>query len=524
MTILVHLLHIPGDFDLKYLVKPLALLTVIVAIIIYSIVRITFTVILSDEYTWFENIFSFMLLFGEGFILLHSIGYAIDLIRSQRHKESLVFISPKMPYPLPEVAVLLAARHEPREVLEGTFRSIMNMRYPSKNIYFLDDSSLEEYKKEAEEIAARFNLKLFRREDRHGAKAGVVNDCLKSLTEKYVVIFDADQNPMPDFLEKLVPIMESDQKLAFVQTPQFYSNITENRIARAAGYQQAVFYEYICEAKGSSEAMFCCGTNVIFRREALMAVGGMDETVVTEDFATSVKFHLAGWRSLYFDHVSTFGMGPETLGAYFQQQSRWAKGTVGVFKKVAKAFLKNPLKLKFSQWWEYFLSGTYYFVGIAFTMLMICPVAYLFFHVPSFFIHQDIYFSIFIPYFGLSLGVFFLTLKDRNYSVKSLFLGQMLTYITFPILIKSAVAALLGFQGTFAITQKGAGRALPYSRLWPQLLFLLLNYMALVWGINRWYYERDFSVLINCIWAFYHFLVMSSLFYFNVGSEDEKSS
>ncbi len=504
------------------LIKKLSLIGVIIAILVYSIVRVTFTLILSDEYTYFENVFSFMLLFGELFILLHAIGYAIDLVRSSRVDRSLFPESPKSSYPPPEVAILIAARHEPKEVLMNTFLSITNLRYTAKNVYFLDDSTLPEFKKEAEEIAEYFGLKLFRRSDRHGAKAGIVNDCLKTLTEKYVAIFDADMSPMPDFLENLVPLIDSDDKLAFVQTPQFYSNINTSRIARAAGYQQAVFYEYICEAKGSSEAMFCCGTNVIFRKDALIAVDGFDESSVTEDFATSVKFHLAGWKSLYYNHVGTFGMGPETLGAYFQQQSRWAKGTVGVFRKVLIKFLQNPLGLSLGQWWEYFLSGTYYFVGIAFTFLMICPVAYLFFQVPSFFIHQDIYFSIFVPYFGLSLGVFFLTLKERNYKVKSLFLGQMLTYITFPVLIKSSVSALFGIQGSFSITSKGKNDALPYYRLWPQILFLMANYLAFVWGLNRFYYERDFSVAINSAWALYHFFIMCGIFYFNVDSDEKK--
>jgi len=506
------------------MIKKVALIAVILAIIIYSIVRIFFTVVLSSEYTWSENVFAWMLLLGEFFILVHATGYALDLIRSGRHERTIFGQTSSLPFPLPEVAILVAARHEPKDILMNTFRSIDNIRYPAKNIYFLDDSSIESFKKEADEIAEYFGLKIFRREVRHGAKAGVVNDCVKGLKEKYVAIFDADQNPIPDFLAELVPLMEADDKIAFVQTPQFYANIQENRIARAAGYQQAVFYEYICEAKGSSEAMFCCGTNVLFRREALLSVGGMDESVVTEDFATSVKFHINGWKSLYFNHVGTFGMGPETLAAYFQQQSRWAKGTVGVFKKVVGHFLRNPFKLRFGQWWEYFLSGTYYFVGIAFTFLMICPLAYLFFHVPSFFIHEDIYFSIFVPYFALSIGVFFMTLRERNYSVKSLFMGQMLTYITFPVLIKSAVTALFGFQGTFGITEKGKGKPLPYYRLWVQLFFFMANYLALVWGVNRYFYERDFSVLINCFWALYHCLIMSSMFYFNIGSEDEKTA
>lgn len=500
---------------------------VMIAIIIYAMVRIVLTVAMAGDYTATEITFSVLLLLGELFILVHALGYAIALYRSKRHKEEVLVQKPQeLPSPLPEVAILVAARHEPREILEETFRSLNNLRYPAKKIYFLDDSSEESYRKEAEEIAARFGLQLFRRKVRHGAKAGIVNDCLKTLTEKYVAVFDADQNPKPGFLMDIVPILERDVKLAFVQTPQFYTNINVSHVAKGAAYQQSVFYEYICEAKGSKQSMFCCGTNVVFRRDALLSVGGFDEEVVTEDFATSLKLHLKGWRSLYYNHVGVFGMGPELLAAYFKQQDRWARGTVGVFRKVVWNFLKNPLGLKISQWWEYFLSGTYYFVGLAFTFLMICPIAYIFFNVPSFFIHIDIYLAVFLPYFALSLSVFIFTLRARHYKARNLFLAQMLTYITFPVLILSTLMGLFGIQGTFGITAKGKGRRMSYFSLWPQITFMTLNFAAFVWGINRFYYERDFSVLVNCFWVLYHWFVMMSVFYFNedhVAVEEQKA-
>lgn len=488
---------------------------VIIAIIIYATVRIILTLVMASEYVWSEILFSTLLLIGELFILIHALGYAMALYRSGHIKDLSEMKRGALPFPLPAVAILVAARHEPRKVLEDTFRSITNLHYPEKNVYFLDDSSDESYKKEAEEIAEKFGLKLFRRKERHGAKAGIVNDCLKTLKEKYVAVFDADQNPKQGFLMDLVPIMESDDKLAFIQTPQFYSNISDSHVAKAATYQQAVFYEYICESKGSADSMFCCGTNVIFRTQALLSVGGFDEEVVTEDFATSVKLHMSGWKSLYYNHVGTFGMGPELLSAYFKQQDRWAKGTVGVFRKVIANFFRHPFRLKLRQWWEYFLSSTYYFVGIAFTFLMICPIAYVFFNIPSFFIHTDIYVTVFLPYFSLSLGVFILTLRARHYKARNLFLAQMLIYISFPVLITASIMGLLGIQGTFGITAKGKGRRMSYLSLWPQIAFMLLNFVALVWGINRFYYERDFSVLINCFWISYHWIIMLSVFYFN---------
>jgi len=488
---------------------------ILLAIVVYAIVRIVFTVSLAADYSWSERAFSFLLLFGEVFILIHAFGYALNLLRTGISGSVEIKGTHALAFPPPGVAILVAARHEPREVLEETFRSLTNLRYPSKNIYFLDDSSDEKYLREAEEICRKFDINLFRRKERHGAKAGIVNDCLKTLKEKYVVIFDADQNPKPGFLMELVPIMETDEGLAFVQTPQFYSNISASRVAKGAAFQQAVFYEYICEAKGSNQSMFCCGTNVIFRREALLDVGGFDESVVTEDFATSLKLHAGGWKSLYNNHVGVFGMGPELLSAYFKQQDRWARGTVGVLRKVVGQFLRHPFSLKPGQWWEYFLSSTYYFVGLAFLFLMICPIAYVMFNVPSFFIHTDIYLSVFIPYFALSLGVFFFTLRKRHYRARDLFVGQMLTYIAFPVLIVATVGGLLGIQGTFGITQKGKGRRMSYVALWPQISFMLLNFVAFVWGMNRFYYERDFSVLVNCFWVLYHWFIMMGVFYFN---------
>jgi cellulose synthase (UDP-forming) len=470
------------------------------------------------EYHGVDRFTAYLLMAGEFFIILHGVGYTLNIFRAYRSGvagEKTDDVAHTRMLQEPPVAILVAARHEPREVLEETFISIINLNYGNKKVYFLDDSSDERYKREAEELSDELGLVLFRREERHGAKAGIVNDCVRTLEHKYVVIFDADQTPLPDFLQRIVPIMESDDTLAFVQTPQFYTNIDESRVARASAFQQAVFYEYICEGKSSQEAMFCCGTNIIFRKEALLDVGGLDESTVTEDFATSLKLHEKKWRSLYYNHVYAFGMGPVNLTGYFQQQYRWANGTISVFKRVIFGMLTRPGSLKLKQWWEYFLSGSYYLVGLAYFVLMLFPILYLFLRVPSFFAKPEIYLFVFMPYMTLSMGVFYLILKEKNYSGKDLFLGQLLGGITFSVYIRAAFSALTGRKTTFGITQKTKGAAIPYLRLWPQVSLLSVNYVAVVWGVNRFIYEMEPAIIINCFWALYHSFILSTVFYFN---------
>ena len=61
----------------------------------------------------------------------------------------------------------------------------------------------------------------------------------------------------------------ADDRMAMVQTPQYYANAREGRIASAAWAQQALFFGPIACGKDGHGAMFCCGTNVVFRRAAL---------------------------------------------------------------------------------------------------------------------------------------------------------------------------------------------------------------------------------------------------------------
>jgi cellulose synthase (UDP-forming) len=247
--------------------------------------------------------------------------------------------------------------------------------------------------------------------------------------------------------------MEENEKVAFVQTPQYYSNFEPNRVARAAGLQQVIFYEYICEGKSLQDAMFCCGTNVMFRRKALVEVGGFDESSVTEDFATSIKFHSTGWSSVYLNRICAFGMGPQDLGGYFKQQFRWALGATGLIVPILRQFLRSPGSLSPNKWCEYLLSSTYYFVGWTFLVLLVCPVIYLFFNIPRYFAYPNIFFIFFVPYFLMTALAFMNTLRARSYRLRDIYNGLLLTNVTFQFTCKRRSWACSAFAASLALRQ-----------------------------------------------------------------------
>lgn len=503
---------------------------------------------LAAEYAWYEKILALALLLGEAFLVMHGFGYFLNIYRVLT-RTGQAGLSPDNVPPLrsyPPIAVVVSSFREPLEVVEDTLTCFYNLTYPNKRIFFLDDTRYDlpgwdpaaaaAYRESIDGLCRRIGVNLFRRSWR-GAKAGMINDFLAYLDdrapagaqltsfdgrgapgeEKYLLVFDADMNPFPDFVEPLVAFMEDNERLAFIQTPQYYSNFEQNRVARAAGLQQAVFYEYICEGKSMEDAMFCCGTNVIFRREALRDVGGFDEASVTEDFATSLRFHQRDWRSAYLNKVTAFGLGPEDLGGYFKQQFRWALGTTGLLRGVLGRMFSRPGSMTLVKWWEYFLSCTHYYVGWVLFVTMICPVFYLFFGLPSYFANPQMYAMFFAPYILLTVSLFFWTLSQRRYRMTELVNGIVLQAVCFPVYMRASLLGLLGVRGSFGITPKGRSLSLPLSGLWPQVGMALACLAAASWGLARLWFEREptWALAVNSIWCLYHFVILSSVLYFN---------
>ena len=533
----------------------LALLITLLVIFAYLMVRTALFV--ATEYAWYERVIAGCLLLSETFLLVHGFGYYLNIYHVVKNVEGRVPLEEGLPElaSYPPVAIITSCYREPLPVVTDTMTCFYNLTYPNKYLYYLDDTrydlpnqdaaKMAVYQKSIDDMCREIGINVFRRQW-HGAKAGMINDWLEFSDgkyregfcfrpyqnkvllgkEKYVIVFDADMNPFPDMVEHLVKIMEANPKLAFVQTPQYYTNFDVNRVARAAGLQQAIFYEYICEGKSSQDAMFCCGTNVIFRREALLDVGGFDHTSITEDFATSLKFHMRGWSSAFLNRVCAFGLGPEDFGGYFKQQFRWALGTVGLFRTIAIAFCQNPKALPLAKWWEYALSGTHYYVGWTFFVLAVSPLLYLFFGVPRFFARPDMFGLVFAPYIFLSFTLFTYTLQRRNYRVSEIIMGLLLNSISFPIYMKASLLGTFGVRGSFGITPKGQSASMPLINFWPQLTLATVAFAGVVWGALRLYYEREpfGAVAVSMFWCAYHVVILGATLYFNFPEEQPAGS
>jgi cellulose synthase (UDP-forming) len=515
--------------------RALFALTAITLVLMTAYVCVRLTTLFASGYSAADATMAALLIGAELFLCLHGVGYFLSVIKAERHRRDTTPIlfsayrrtsaRPDGRTAMPRVAVLVASFNESEDVLDETLASVCAMDYPAAQVYLLDDSTRAECQQGAARVAATYGARLVHRTDRSGYKAGAINDLLPHLDETYIALLDADQRPLEGWLKDLVPYMDAHVDLALVQTPQVYVNTDGLPVAEAAKYQQAVFFEYICEGKSHSNAMFCCGSNVIIRRDALLSIGCVvkgrqhffDEASVTEDFATSFRLHAKGWRTDYVNQPYVVGMGPETLPAYFVQQMRWSMGTLAVGLQVARRLLTHPRELRPGQWWEYLLSGSYYFVGFANFIFMLAPIMFMVFDVRPLRTQSNLYLFFFVPYIVFTMNLFFFGMRLRDYSIRGIWLASALSFATFWIYMKAAIVALFGLKRAFGVTPKGVGGAIPVSSMLPELVMLASNAGVAAWGGYQ-LVTAGWSVayVMNTVWAGYHAILLSTLFvYFN---------
>ena len=390
----------------------------------------------------------------------------------------------------PCVDVFVPVYDEPVDVVEPTIAAAVRLRGARVTVHLLDDGASTAMSA----LAARHGARYVARGERRGAKAGNVNHALARSDAPFVVVLDCDHVPQERFLEATLGHL-ADERVAFVQTPQYYANHRENAIAAAAWAQQALFFGAIARGKDARGAMFCCGTNVVFRRAALADAGGFPEDSITEDFELSVRLHERGWRTAYVPEVLASGLGPEDMASYVSQQQRWARGCLGALRASLRARLPWRVRVQYLLSSLYFLSGWTVLVYMAMPVVRILTGAQ-----PLGGATADQFLIHFVPYFGLALYAVAVA-GSGAYT----FGAFALQAASFWIHVKASILTLLGRRGRFVVTPKRGAAGRQLRPVWPAIAAAAVLVGSAAYGLAR---GHDPSVLNNVAFVVLHVTVL----------------
>jgi cellulose synthase/poly-beta-1,6-N-acetylglucosamine synthase-like glycosyltransferase len=249
---------------------------------------------------------------------------------------------------LPHVTVQLPIYNE-RYVIERLLEAVTRLCYPKAllEIQVLDDSTdgttaiasrlVKCYRQEG------FDITLLHRRQRHGYKAGALQEGLATAKGAFIAIFDADFVPEPDFLMRALPFFQ-DPAIAMVQVRWGHINGDYSVLSRAQvfGLNGHFWVEQAARAWSGLFLNFN-GSGGVWRRQAIDEAGGWQADTLTEDLDLSYRAQLQGWRLKFLPQVVCPAEIPVQMSAVKTQQHRWAKGSVQTAKKLIPRILKADL-------------------------------------------------------------------------------------------------------------------------------------------------------------------------------------
>jgi len=209
------------------------------------------------------------------------------------------------------------------------------------------------------------------RENRHGFKAGALENGLKLAKGQFVAVFDADFVPSPDFLQKTVQFF-SDEQIGMVQVRWGHLNREYSILTQA----QSVFLDghFIIEhtARNRSGCFFNFnGTAGIWRRTTIQDAGGWQHDTLTEDLDLSYRAQMKGWQFVFLPDVISPAEVPVDMNAFKSQQHRWAKGSIQTAKKLLPKILMSDLPFKVKREAFFHLSNNFaYLLMVLLSLLM----------------------------------------------------------------------------------------------------------------------------------------------------------
>ncbi len=437
------------------------------------------------------NVYLYPLLVFADIIAIFVVGslwltILLDLLQPEYHKRELSYREQWLKEYNPTVDILIPTANEPFDIVSATIMKAFEMDYENKKIYILDDGDSEKLR----ELAQKINAIYLQRKEKQFAKSGNLNYGLSQSNGEFFAVFDADHAPKKHFLTELLPFFQNNT-IALVQTPQHFIN-NNNFIASGTAQAQELFYKYIQPAKNSYNSSFCVGTNMIYRRSAIDAIGGIARYTHSEDIWTTILLHEKGYESIFYNNILAEGRAPETIATFFRQQNRWAMGGFSLFFTHNPLFLKN---LTIDQKLQYFFSNIHYFSGFAILIYIFLPLVYLLFGTLPLNVKQSHDWLIhYIPFFITVYFLPFFLLGNLRLSTISTSLASFAPYL-------NAFFAVITHNNYnwVATESKNTQLAFIANDVWPHVFIIALSLFAIPVG---WYNEFDvYTTIATTIWV-----------------------
>jgi cellulose synthase/poly-beta-1,6-N-acetylglucosamine synthase-like glycosyltransferase len=390
--------------------------------------------------------------------LLFIFGYGLSQVglvrKSKRFFEKKSGRFPLKQSPQERVCIQLPIYNE-RYVVERLLDQVVKIKWPAHllDIQILDDST-DETRTLIDARVAKYQkegipIRVVRRENREGFKAGALAYGLLQTEAEYIAIFDADFLPPADFLLRMMPGF-NDEQTGVMQGRWGHLNEDYSLLTglQAFGLDAHFFVEHPGRMEGEYFLNFN-GTAGIWRRRCIEEAGGWLPRTLTEDLDLSYRAQMQGWKIKYIPEMEVPAELPITMPAIRSQQFRWTKGAAECSRLLLQKLWASGQNLGVKIQGSYHLLNSTVFIAIVLSALSSVPLLFIRKEAGPFQVLIDASTFFIIGY--VFLAIFYFTGFKRAYPQKSLwiFIPRMIMLLALflGLSMHNALAVLEGWMG-----------------------------------------------------------------------------
>jgi cellulose synthase (UDP-forming) len=323
------------------------------------------------------------------------------------------------------------------------------------------------------------------------AKSGNLNSAVAFLDAahpgiRYIETRDADDELGSNaFLRHVVGQLEADAKLAFVQT------IKEAQVSAGDPFnnRESMFYRGMMLARNAANAVFPCGSGVVWRRTALREIGDFPTWNLVEDLQSGVEALRRGWHGCYLPIVGAVGQhSPEDVPNVYKQRGTWAIDTVRLMVWGNLRGLDLRQRAQFLEMLVFYLHAfttLVYIPSILFSLLGWTPLdstgtAYIGHLVPFALATEAWLLMVNKPYHDRR--------KRQRHPFRALWRVRIMWTGMAPIYMKASIQALLGGPNrkpVYKVTRKHDDLRWHWRHTLPQTTLVMLVLCVLIYAIRH---------------------------------------
>ncbi len=159
---------------------------------------------------------------------------------------------------------------------------------------------------------------------------------------EFVVIFDAEDQPDPDQLKRvLVAFNKIPTNVICIQVKLNYFNRNQNLLTRWFSIEYSMWFDLFLPGLDARKAPIPLGgTSNHFKKFALVEAGAWDPHNMTEDADLGIRLYKLGYRTRIVD-TTTYEEANSKVNNWIRQRSRWVKGYIQTWL----VHMRHPIKL-----------------------------------------------------------------------------------------------------------------------------------------------------------------------------------